>query len=150
MRQRVRYVWVKRAGARRSCDTVPCMGLLDRLRNAARELTGADKPSSVLSFHWSDWPDPDRPDKRVYECSLPHGAYFLVQEVSAPDPATGHWGWMLLTADSEPVEMRNGFYDAEKAKEHAENHFRTEYAAEAQQTEDVRHRSNTSDTGSAD
>lgn len=125
------------------------MGLLNRLKNAVRELTGPDDSSSELVFRWNDWPDPDRPDKRVYECSLPHGAYFLVQEVSAPDPATGHWGWMLMTADCEPVEMRNGFYDYQKAQEHAENHFRTEYAAEAKQTEDIQRRP-ASDSSAAD
>jgi hypothetical protein len=109
------------------------MGLLKKLREAVvtavGQATAPDETSSELVFQWRDWPDPQLPDKRVHECPLPHGAYFLVQEVSAPEPGgAGHWGWMLMNAECEPVEMRNGFHDDQKAKEHAEAHYRKEYA----------------------
>lgn len=80
-----------------------------------------------VAFCWSDFPDPLMGDKRVHICELPGGSSFMVQEVSAPEPGVGHIGWQLLDPNGSPVEIRNGFYEVDKAKTHAERHFETNY-----------------------
>jgi hypothetical protein len=103
--------------------------MLERLKRAARALLEAEpEPATVQGFAWDSWPDPMRPDHRVFECPLPGGAYFLVMEVSAPEPGTGHWGWLLMNATCDPVEMRNGFADEERAQAHAIEHYRQNYS----------------------
>jgi len=80
-----------------------------------------------LIFMWSDFPDPLLPDKRVHVCELPGGSSIMVQEVSAPEPGVGHIGWQLLDLNGSPVEIRNGFFEVDKAKTHAEDHFAANY-----------------------
>lgn len=99
------------------------MGLLSKFA----EFIGWPKGQELV-FRWTTFPDSLRPGVDIHTCDLPDGAYFLVQEVSAPDPQQGHIGWQLMDRDSTPVEMRNGFYEVDKAKAHAEEHFRTNYA----------------------
>ena len=80
-----------------------------------------------LLFLWADFPDPMMPDKRVHVCDLPGGSSLMVQEVSAPEPGVGHIGWQLIDPNGSPVEIRNGFYETDKAKTHVEEHFRKHY-----------------------
>jgi hypothetical protein len=80
-----------------------------------------------LIFLWSDFPDPLLPNNRVHVCELPGGGSIMVQEVSAPEPGVGHIGWQLLDVNGAPVEIRNGFFEVDKAKTHAEDHFRKCY-----------------------
>jgi len=100
------------------------MGLLSKLAEA---LGYKKDDATPLVFTWGKFPDPHRAGHYIHDCQLPQGAYMLVQEVSAPDPERGHWGWILLDADSQPVEMRNGFFEEGAAKTHAEEHFRANY-----------------------
>lgn len=118
------------------------MSFLNRLRSAIVELvkpagTVAAVPTRPveLAFAWHKWCDPLQPEKYIHECDLPGGAYFLAQEVSAPDPNNGHWGWQLMTSDNDVVEMRNGFFTEEQTKEHAEKHFRTNYVGDSPDAE---------------
>lgn len=98
------------------------MAILKRIMSAVHELT---KPA--LTFTWRDFPDPERSTKRIHTCAVPGGGDLIAQEVSAPEPGVGHWGWQLLNEDGEVVEMRNGFYDEQATKAHAEAHFRANY-----------------------
>jgi len=69
---------------------------------------------------WVSYPDPLRSEATVYEAEMPsNGNYLLVQEVSAGNI----WGWLLMSAKNDALEMRNGFDSKEAAQNHAEKYY---------------------------